>query len=208
MIVIPVNRVPIHIHRPGHALAFDPSTPDIERRLGGFRRIQSRVRQIRRVVDHDHQHAPWTASFKPIVVTPIHLRHRAQAGPPLAPFAMAISSSASFPESTFFQQRGQRVRAQLQALFCQLLAGEGGAEIRVLLLMSFHGPLLHILAQSSIAQSPTQLVQQACISFQFESFPDPPRLPQRNPHQLRRFNNRQLSSLDSTQRIQPNSIIP
>src|SRR4051812_5817604 len=109
MILVPIDRVTIHVHASRQTIRLDPPAKYIECRLGGLRRIKPRESPVGCIINDHHQHALGAAALEPLVMAPVHLHHRSEAGSALASSPVLASTTATLPQPALFEQTHQRV---------------------------------------------------------------------------------------------------
>lgn len=144
------------------------------RRLSGKK---SSVRAAGGIVDHHHEHTPLAASFKPVVMAPIHLHHLTQTGASLPPAAVNPMPMTPSPQSFLQKPTPQGLSPHREAIFTQLLRGQRRTETGITLAITLQHRTLERCLGRSIPRPATQLVNQSRIAMNLISLPDPPHLP-------------------------------
>ena len=83
------------------------------------------------VVDHGDQEDPFAAALQPVVDGGVDLDPLAEAGASRLTTAMDFASALALPQAVGEKQAAHALGLDEQVFLCQLLAGEGGAEIGV-----------------------------------------------------------------------------
>jgi hypothetical protein len=134
------------------------------------------------------------------------LDHPAEVLLALAPLAMPPGFAPPLPQVPFPQNGCQRVGADHQPFLRQLFTGQRGAKVVIPLLVPPDDLVPQFLRQPAVAHTPTQPMNQTASALADKTPPQPPGLPQRHPHEFRRFHHGKFPPFDPAQCVQPLTI--
>jgi hypothetical protein len=127
------DAVPVGVQGQGAAVGSQPALEQVEVVDDRVGVVEPRRQAAGGVVDHVDQHHALAAPLGPVVDRGVHLHQLAEAGAARPAAAVLFASPLGPPESFGHQPAPQGVGGDPQAAFGQLLGGEGGAEVGVVL---------------------------------------------------------------------------